>query len=610
MQLPPHVERETTVGPLLMPRDDTVFTPWFDQHRTWEPEESAALAALVRPGSSVVEIGAHVGYLTALMAQAAGPGGRVLAIEAHPGNYALLVENMRRLGLTQVRTEHAAAWRSSGEIELALSPDSSGDHRAYPHAGSTESVVVPAVTVDDLVDDAQPVHVVKIDAQGVDHIALKGMARTLARWRPVILAEFWPLGIRELFEEPAAVVRGYREMGYDVSVLERPGLGPNAVDTDIIAAAESQPGGFCSLLLHPAAPAAVGAKSSRAAAARGVLERGPVAPPDRSPRTPRGLARRALLRALRPYTAYERQIDEHLAAGIADLETRVAALDRPATSNGTTAAPAGHSLTLDYPPSALDHARWGWGRPTHAQLSALLRNQHGAFTAAIGTIAGYLDDLRRVPVESSDPAEPTWLNPSLPGLDGAAIYAFLRDRQPRRYFEVGSGNSTKFAARAKRDGALATELISVDPHPWTEIDSLCDTVVRTPFESVDRSLLDQLAPGDVVFFDGSHRAFMNSDAVTFFVDIVPSLPAGVLVAVHDVFLPDDYPDHWAERYYSEQYLLACWLLAAGERLAPVLAAWYVSNHTELDKPLEPLWTSPGFDRVFRHGGAFWFETRG
>jgi Methyltransferase domain len=293
---------------------------------------------------------------------------------------------------------------------------------------------------------------------------------------------------------------------------------------------------------------------------------------------------------------------------LADVEARLAA-GEPHAGESPIPGVGRHTITLEYPPSAANEPRWGGGRPQHAGLARLLREHHAGFAAALETIAGYVGELRQIPVESADPVEPNWLNPSLPGLDGAAIYAFLRERKPRRYLEVGSGNSTKFAARAKRDGGLATELISIDPHPWTEIDALCDTVVRSPFESVDLSMLSQLHAGDVVFFDGSHRVFMNNDAVTFFVEVLPALPAGVLVGVHDIFLPDDYPLEWAERWYSEQYLLACWLLAGGERLAPVLAGWYVSRHTHLDKPLDELWSTPGFELVQAHAGAFWFETR-
>ena len=63
---------------------------------------------------------------------------------------------------------------------------------------------------------------------------------------------------------------------------------------------------------------------------------------------------------------------------------------------------------------------------------------------------------------------------------------------------------------------------------------------------------------------------MNSDVAVFFLDILPNLAPGVVVHIHDVFLPDDYPPQWIERYYSEQYLLACYLLAESTKFDVIL----------------------------------------
>jgi predicted O-methyltransferase YrrM len=270
----------------------------------------------------------------------------------------------------------------------------------------------------------------------------------------------------------------------------------------------------------------------------------------------------------------------------------------------------GYTITLDYAPSASNEPRWGYDRPTHARLRALL-GRHGAiYERELRGVARHVDALRRIAVtpDAADPEEPAWINGFLPGLDAALLYGLLREHQPPRYVEIGSGNSTKFVARARRDGGLATHLTSIDPAPRAEIDALCDEVIRAPLEEVDLGVLGRLRPGDMLFFDGSHRVFMNADTVAFFLDVLPLLPPGVLVGVHDIRLPDDYPPEFADRWYSEQYLLACWLLAESPRVRPVLAAAYVSRYTALPGILDPLWTTPGFEDVERHGDAFWFTT--
>lgn len=266
-----------------------------------------------------------------------------------------------------------------------------------------------------------------------------------------------------------------------------------------------------------------------------------------------------------------------------------------------------HYVGLEYPPSADNSPRYGHGRPEHRRLAARLSDADAAYPATLAMLAGYRDGLRAIPIHAADEREPSWSNDFLPGLDAAAIYGFLRDRKPALYLEIGSGNSTKFAARARRDGSLATTITSIDPHPREEIGPLCDTIVRAPLEAVDLSVFDAVGSGDVVFFDGSHRVFMNSDVVAFFLDVLPSLPTGVLVGVHDIYLPFDYPPDIAGRYYSEQYMLAAYLLG-GADVDVVLPAQYVTHRSGVSNELDAVWSDPYFSPVARHGVAFWFST--
>jgi len=264
-----------------------------------------------------------------------------------------------------------------------------------------------------------------------------------------------------------------------------------------------------------------------------------------------------------------------------------------------------HVLRLDFPPSADPRPRWGHGRPPHPRLLAALHAREAEFRAALEAIAAHGDALRAIPLAPAAPGEPYWHTDWLPGLDAAALYAFVRDGAPRRYVEIGSGSSTAFAARAVRDAGAATEVVSIDPSPRAEVDALCDRVVRAPLERADLSVFEELARGDVVFFDGSHRTFAGSDATVFFLEVLPALPEGVLVGVHDVFLPADYPPSWRGRWYSEQYLLGAYLLADAPLVRPVLAAYYASGVAPLRDVLAPLWRElPG---VHPLGTAFWFR---
>jgi hypothetical protein len=81
----------------------------------------------------------------------------------------------------------------------------------------------------------------------------------------------------------------------------------------------------------------------------------------------------------------------------------------------------------------------------------------------------------------------------------------------------------------------------------------------------------------------------------FFLEILPTLKPGVILHLHDIFLPLDYRPEWHDRYFSEQYLLACWLLAGSGSLDLMLSSAFVSIDTELSSQLTPFWD----DRRFR-----------
>ncbi len=261
-------------------------------------------------------------------------------------------------------------------------------------------------------------------------------------------------------------------------------------------------------------------------------------------------------------------------------------------------------IALDYPPSSLSGQPPSRPHPLLAQMVAASRPR---CEETIATIAHHLREMAGIAVDDVGGIEPAWINGYLPGLDAAAIYSMIRARSPRRYVEVGSGNSTKFAARAKRDGGLEVRITSIDPAPRAEIDGICDELLRAPLETLDAGLWRTLGAGDIVFFDGSHRAFPNSDVVAFFMDGLPYLAPGVLVGIHDVYLPFDYPASIADQHYSEQYLLAAWLLG-GAGVEIVLPAHWASQTMRAE--LRSLWsTDERFARIEQHGGTFWIETR-
>jgi predicted O-methyltransferase YrrM len=252
--------------------------------------------------------------------------------------------------------------------------------------------------------------------------------------------------------------------------------------------------------------------------------------------------------------------------------------------------------------------RYGYGAPPHPLLFTLINNCRTSYAETLKSFLALQDRLLAISARQRlDSAEPCWINPSLPGLDALALYGLLALRKPRRYLEIGSGHSTKFARRAIADHRLPTQITSIDPQPRAEIDAICDRIIRQPLEDLDLAIIGELEAGDVVFFDGSHQCFTNSDVTVFFLDILPFLRPGTLIQIHDVTLPYDYPEEWMDRYYSEQYLLAVYLLARSEKAKVILPNAFITEEPQLRRILDPLWADRRMQDVESHGGSFWLE---
>lgn len=122
-----------------------------------------------------------------------------------------------------------------------------------------------------------------------------------------------------------------------------------------------------------------------------------------------------------------------------------------------------HFLRLEAPPTADNRPRWGYGRPAHEGIRRRLAEGDSVYREELERLLGWADDLARIPRDPERPGEPCWVNPWLLGLDTAYLYGMVRGRRPRRYLEVGSGQSTMVVARAREDGDGDTKITSSAP---------------------------------------------------------------------------------------------------------------------------------------------------
>jgi hypothetical protein len=196
-------------------------------------------------------------------------------------------------------------------------------------------------------------------------------------------------------------------------------------------------------------------------------------------------------------------------------------------------------------------------------LEPLFRAAEPAFRAVLAAIEGYGPDLERI-VAGEEPArfDQDWF----PRLDAAAAYAIVRETRPRRIVEIGSGHSTRFLARAVEDGRLATEIVAIDPAPRASLAGLGIRHEAALLSQADPTLFTTLRAGDILFVDSSHVAMPGTDVDRIVNDLLPRLPAGLVLHVHDVLLPDGYPEDWAWRGYNEQSLVGALIQGGGYEL--------------------------------------------
>lgn len=200
----------------------------------------------------------------------------------------------------------------------------------------------------------------------------------------------------------------------------------------------------------------------------------------------------------------------------------------------------------------------------------------------------YADELQGIPSKPTDTLSFYFNNGKFESGDAEYWYQLVRHIKPGKIFEIGSGNSTLMAIkgieRNRSDNPdYVCRHVCIEPYemPWLEKSNV--EVIREKIEDVEIKLFSELQANDVLFIDSSHVIRPRGDVLMEYLEILPTLNEGVIVHIHDIFSPKDYPEDWLAnrvKFWNEQYLLEAFLTHNSDW--KVLGALNYLHHTHYD----------------------------
>lgn len=204
--------------------------------------------------------------------------------------------------------------------------------------------------------------------------------------------------------------------------------------------------------------------------------------------------------------------------------------------------------------------------------------------------------------------------------DGPILYAMVREFQPDRIIEVGSGESTKVALTASKkneqESGTLTKITSIEPFPDKDLQELAKdndnlTLLKSRAEDVSVSDYCQLDDGDFLFIDSSHTLTVGNDVAHLYLKVLPQLAEGVYVHSHDIRFPSEYPKEWVldrHRFWTEQYLLQAFLMF-NDTFEILWAGNHMSNQypDNLEQRLPNYRSDSKTDRGKGWPGSFWMR---
>jgi FkbM family methyltransferase len=208
---------------ILVPSDDSSVARSIIEAHQYEPHVTAAIRRVLKPGMVFVDVGANIGYLSLIAAREVGSGGKVISFE--PGQYfcKLLYLSAKLNGFANVEIYPFAVADQRKNVIYDETHGSGGSISQFDVNLETTALrhIVHALTLDDVLRDEERVHLIKMDIEGAEHLALQGSKNILKSHRPTIISEFSPAGLRNVSGVSGRdFLRELIDAQYDISILE------------------------------------------------------------------------------------------------------------------------------------------------------------------------------------------------------------------------------------------------------------------------------------------------------------------------------------------------------------------------------------------------------
>jgi predicted O-methyltransferase YrrM len=251
-----------------------------------------------------------------------------------------------------------------------------------------------------------------------------------------------------------------------------------------------------------------------------------------------------------------------------------------------------------------------WTR--HSELTGIEMNESAQLDLLADVSRQFKDEYDQFPLDRTDlPYQYFINNGSFSSVDGEILYCMIRSFKPKRMMEIGSGFSTYLSAQAilkNQEEGQKGDLIAIEPYPNGTLKSGfpgLKELIPLHVQEVGLPEFDKLKENDVLFIDSSHTLRIGSDVQYEYLSILPRLKKGVIVHIHDIFLPAEYPRDWIFKehwFWTEQYLLQALLT-----FSYGFQVLWAGSHMHLKHPEKLEKAFKSYDRSSRWPGSFWIK---